>query len=90
MNIFDFFKFNRKTSANVAKERLQILVSHERLDSSTIEFLPELRNELIEVISKYIKIDKGEINVQLQRKGNHSTLEMNVSLPEVAEVAVDG
>lgn len=85
MNIFDFFKslpFGNKNSASVAKERLQILVSHERLDEKTAEFMPKLRAELITVINKYMHVSDDQINVNLQRQGNHSTLELNVVMPE--------
>lgn len=79
---------NRK-SAKIARERLQIVLSHQRLEGEDVDFLPRLRNELLTVISKYVKIDKEQINVQLQRSGSCSVLELNIPLPipEEAEVS---
>lgn len=85
MNIFEFFKLNSKKSANTAKERLQIVVSHQRVPSNHApDFLPQLRQELMGVISKYIRIEQDKIQVQLQHDGNCSILELNVTLPEEA------
>ena len=82
MNIFDFFKLNSKKTAHLAKERLQIVVSHQRIDNNAdTDFMPKLRQELIAVISKYINVDPEKINVQLQKDGACSVLEMNVALP---------
>ncbi len=71
---------NRK-SAKVARERLQIVVSHQRSEGGDAEFLPKLRHELLTVICKYVKVDKDQVNVQLQRMNNCSVLELNITLP---------
>ncbi|PMZ30318.1 cell division topological specificity factor MinE, partial [Pseudomonas sp. GW247-3R2A] len=55
MNLFDFFSASKKVStASVAKERLQIIVAHERGQRSTPDYLPALQKELVEVIRKYV------------------------------------
>lgn len=84
MNILKIlgFKGNKRTAAQVAKERLQIIVSHESHRNDNPEFIQKLQAEIIEVISKYIKIDQDKIRVQLERIGDQSVLELNVSLPE--------
>jgi cell division topological specificity factor len=76
MNILELiFRRPQKNSAAVAKERLQIIVSHERSS-----------NQNIEVIAKYFTgIDKNSVRVELQRMGSCSVLELNVALPEQAE-----
>lgn len=79
MKIFDFFLNNRKT-AQKAKERLQILVSHQRTNNNNLDFLPKLRQELINVISKYVSVDNEQIQVELQQHENCSTLELNITL----------
>lgn len=82
MKWLNFLKLNNKPkSADVAKERLQIVVSHQRIKGT--DFLPQLRQDLLEAIGKYIKIDKDQINVQLQKQGNQSILELNVTLPDL-------
>ena len=56
MKFFDFFKSKKPSSASVAKERLQIIVAHERRRSTTPDFLPQLQNDILEVVRKYIQI----------------------------------
>lgn len=84
MSIFSkLFAINsHRKSANVARERLQIVVSHQRNDDGDADFLPKMRHELLTVICKYVKIDKDQVNVQLQRTGSCSVLELNITIPE--------
>ena len=83
MKLFDLLGFSRKpTAAAVAKERLQIIVSHESTRKSGPDIIKQLQRELIEVISKYVKVDSEQIKVQLDRNGDQSVLELNVTLPD--------
>lgn len=83
MSILDYlFKNKPKSTASIAKERLQIIVSHERTARASPDYLPMLQKELLEVISKYVEIDKEQVKVELERSGNCSILELNVTLPD--------
>ncbi|MBP9722542.1 MAG: cell division topological specificity factor MinE [Gammaproteobacteria bacterium] len=82
MSIFDYFRNSKKTSASVAKERLQIIVAHQR--GKNDDFLPLLQKELIQVISKYVKIDQDQVKVELDKQGDTSVLELNIILPNRA------
>ena len=83
MNLFDFFRGRQKqSSASVAKERLQIIVAHERGKRSTPDYLPALQKELVEVIRKYVNIGNDDVQVALEDQGNCSILELNITLPE--------
>lgn len=83
MSIMDYIFRNRpKTTANIAKERLQIIVSHERTTRHGPDYLPMLQRELIAVISKYVDIDQDQVKVELERSGNCSILELNITLPD--------
>lgn len=70
-----------KESAKQAKERLKIVVSHQRATNNSPEFISLLRQELITVISKYVEFEVENINVQLQNEGNNSILELNIAIP---------
>ena len=70
----------------MAKERLQIIVSHESTRRSGSDIMKQLQKELIEVISKYIHVDQELIKVQLERNGDHSVLELNVTLPPTSNL----
>lgn len=79
----DLCKNNQKrTPAQVAKERLQIIVSHETTRLHGNNFIQKLQSELLDVISKYVNIDREQIRVQLEQNGGQSVLELNVTLPE--------
>lgn len=86
MKLLDFLKFNfnrpQKTAAQVAKERLQIIVSHESARKASPDMMKKLQKELLEVICKYVHIDQDKIKVQLERHGDQSVLELNVTLQE--------
>ena len=71
MSFLSFFVGEKKKTASVAKERLQIILAHERSgrNASEPDYLPALQRELIDVISKYIKIDPKDIKVNLEHQG---------------------
>lgn len=82
MSFFDYFKTKKKSSASIAKERLQIIVAHERNTRDQPDYLPELEQELLEVIRRYVSIRDDQVQVQLDRNESCSVLELNVTLPE--------
>jgi cell division topological specificity factor len=83
-SLMSFFMGEKKKTANVAKERLQIILAHERSGRSSHEpdYLPALQRDLIAVISKYIHIDPDDIKVNLERDGNLDVLEVKIELPD--------
>ena len=83
MSFLDFFLGEKKKTASVAKERLQIILAHERGTRSVEpDFLPALQKDLLEVISKYIKIDANDIKVHLERDASLEVLEVKIELPD--------
>ena len=83
MNIFDFFNLRKKeNTASIAKERLSIIVAHERGQRSQPEYLPALQKELMDVIRKYVQIEQDQVQVMLDNQGGCSILELNITLPE--------
>lgn len=83
MKFLDFFRANKKpNTASVAKERLQIIVAHERGQRSTPDYLPALQKELVEVIRKYVNIGNDDVHVALENDGSCSILELNITLPD--------
>ncbi|GAB6041783.1 cell division topological specificity factor MinE [Endothiovibrio diazotrophicus] len=82
MGLLDYFRSSRQGSAAVAKERLQILVAQERGLRNSPDYLPMLKQELLEVIAKYVHIDADQVQVSFDRDGDCEVLELNVMLPE--------
>lgn len=82
MSLLDYFRKERRSSANVAKERLQILVAHDRVRTNGPDYLAQLQQEILAVIRKYVVIGDDDVRVQLEQQGTTSVLELNVTLPE--------
>ena len=84
MSILSFLLGEKKKTAGVAKERLQIILAHERGGRSKADYLPALQRELIGVISKYVAIDPADIKVNLERQDDLEVLEVKIELPDSA------
>lgn len=84
MALLEFFRTKKKTTASVAKERLQIIVAERRNAGSTEPtYLPQLKQDILDVIRKYVDISPEQVSVALeQRDDDLSVLELNVTLPE--------
>lgn len=82
MSILDYLRRKRKPTANVAKERLQIILSRQHGGRNEPDYLPALKHEIMQVVAKYVNIDPDAINVTLERDGDCEILELNVALPE--------
>jgi cell division topological specificity factor len=83
MSLLDYFRISKASSASLAKERLQILVAHERSSRSQPSYLPQLQKELLEVIRKYINVGQDAISVNFEQDEDQETLELNIVLPDV-------
>jgi len=83
MSILNFLK-RRPSSASVAKERLQIIISHERARRHAPDYLHQLQEEILEVIAKYVPINREQVRVNLERLGDNAILELNVTMPDHA------
>jgi cell division topological specificity factor len=83
MNFLSFFVGEKKRTASVAKERLQIILAHERNGrTASPTYLPDLQKELLVVISKYVSVDLDDIKVLLERQGDLEVLEVKIELPD--------
>ncbi|MCB1790149.1 MAG: cell division topological specificity factor MinE [Gammaproteobacteria bacterium] len=81
MALLDFFKQRKSNSAALAKERLQILVAHDRRGGGP-SYLPQLQRDLLAVIRKYVAVDSDAVSVNVERDGAQEILELNIILPE--------
>jgi cell division topological specificity factor len=81
MNLFNLFR-RSSASAPVARERLQILLAHERAGRDPSDLLARLREEILAVIEKHITgVDRDKVKVTMDRGDNMSTLEIDVEVP---------
>jgi len=83
VSLLDYFRSQKKTTASLAKERLQIIVAHERSSRGTPDYLPQLKQDILDVIRKYVDIHQDQVQVQLeQNEDDLAVLELNVTLPD--------
>lgn len=79
MSIFQFFR--RRSTAPVARERLQMLLVHERVAGSHSQLVAVLQEEILAVIAKHMQIDRDKVVVKLDRGTDVNTLEIDIEMP---------
>ena len=85
MKLFEYFKQPKAdNSAMIAKERLQIIVAHERIRTDSFQFLPKLQEEILIVVKKYIEVSEEDVSILLDTNDSYSVLALNVTLPSDA------
>ena len=84
MSLLSFLLGEKKKTASVAKERLQIILAHERSGrgGARPDYLPALQRELMAVISKYVSIKAEDIKVHFERHDNLEVLQVKIELPD--------
>ena len=86
MALFSIFARKKAPSANLAKERLKIIVEHSRANAKRPEFLNKIRCEILAVVNKYVEIDIEDINTSIANQGDSEVLELNILLPDTVGI----
>ena len=90
MGLLDYFRSSRpKGTANMAKERLQILVAHDRAERHRPSYLPDLQREILDVIRKYVNVDMSAVTVNYEQEESQEVLELNIILPDTHHLAME-
>jgi cell division topological specificity factor len=84
MRILEFLFARRPATAGIAKERLQVVLAHERAGRDAPTFLPALQRDLLAVIGKYVAIKEEFLRVNFARQDDASVLEINVAFDPAA------
>jgi cell division topological specificity factor len=87
MSFMDYFRSSTavqpKSTATLAKERLKIIVAHERCHGNAPVYLPQMRQDILDVIRKYVTVTDDQVSVNLDQDTNDlSVLELNITLPD--------
>jgi cell division topological specificity factor len=80
MGLFRSLFQPRRPSASIAKERLKIVLAHERAGRNAPDFLPLLQKELLAVVGRYVEMSEDMIRVTLANSGDTSSLEINIEI----------
>jgi len=86
MNLFNLF--SRRSTAPVARERLQMLLAHERAVVGQSDLVAILREEILAVIAKHVPVERDKVQVKMNREDSVSTLEVDIELPPAQEMKV--
>ena len=81
MNLLRLFQSSRRDSAPVARDRLMVLLAHERAFSGPNDLVAKLREEIVAVIARHVPIERDKVQVTLDRGPTVSTLEIGIELP---------
>jgi cell division topological specificity factor len=82
IGLFDYFRQSRNETANLARERLNILIAHERSESEQPSYIQEMQKDILQVIRKYVDIDDDDLKIMIDRDDDCEVLELNITLPE--------
>ena len=88
MNVFNFFR--RRGAAPVARERLQILLAHERKTSGQPDLLNILREEILAVVAKHISLEPDRVHIKMDRGDPVSILEVDIEIPNQFDMVTSG
>jgi cell division topological specificity factor len=89
MNLLRFFS-RPQQSAPAARDRLQVLLAHERASSGGSDLVTKLRDEILRAIAKHVQIDDDKVSVKMERGDKVSTLEVDIEIPfDAAKKKVD-
>jgi cell division topological specificity factor len=80
MSLLDLFR--RRNAAPVARERLQVLLAHERAEVGQSDLLALLKQEILAVIARHVSVEQDKVQVKLERGGAVSILEIDVEVPK--------
>ncbi len=80
--MFGFLRRPREaSSASAARDRLQILLAHERSERTGPDVLPLLQRDILEAIQRRMRVGKDDVDIHIERGDDLSTLEINIDLP---------
>ncbi|HEZ2456883.1 TPA: cell division topological specificity factor MinE [Neisseria meningitidis] len=87
MSLIEFLFGRKQKTATVARDRLQIIIAQERAqEGQALDYLPTLRKELMEVLSKYVNVSLDNIRISQEKQDGMDVLELNITLPEQKKV----
>ncbi len=90
MRIIEFLRSSRKSSASTAKERLQIVVAHQRREQSRPAYFASLQRDLLEVVRRYVTVEDTAVKVDVDHQGDCDILELNITLPDQPTASARG
>ena len=82
MSLIELLFGKKQKTAEVARDRLQIIIAQERVKAQGPDYLPTLQKELLEVLSKYVHVSMDDIRISQEKQDGMDVLELNITLPD--------
>ena len=90
MSLLSLFASKKPGTATIAKDRLQVLLAHERTATGRTDLVAVLREEIMAVIRKHITVANDKVKVKMERGESVSTLEVEIEIPTAAPMKMAG
>ena len=87
MSLIELLFGKKQKTAEVARDRLQIIIAQQRVKAQAPDYLPTLQKELLEVLSKYVHVSLDDIRISQETQDGVDVLELNITLPETQKKA---
>ena len=87
MSLIELLFGKKQKTAEVARDRMQIIIAQERVKAQAPDYLPTLQKELLEVLSKYVHVSLDDIRISQETQDGVDVLELNITLPETQKQA---
>ena len=87
MSLIELLFGKKQKTAEVARDRLQIIIAQERVKAQAPDYLPTLQKDLLEVLSKYVHVSLDDIRISQETQDGVDVLELNITLPETQKKA---
>ena len=87
MSLIELLFGKKQKTAEVARDRLQIIIAQERVNAQAPDYLPTLQKELLEVLSKSVHVSLDDIRISQETQDGVDVLELNITLPETQKKA---
>ena len=88
MSFLDFFTKRKPASANLAKERLQVIIAREGNRSSNPELIQQIKRAVLEAVGKFVQVKPEDIAIEVENQRDLEVLSVSVTLPDGRSIGI--
>ncbi len=88
MSFLDFFTKRKPPTANLAKERLQVIIAREGNRSSNPELIQQIKRAVLEAVGKFVQVKPEDIAIELENQRDLEVLSVSVTLPDGRSIGI--
>lgn len=88
MSFLDFFTKRKPATANLAKERLQVIIAREGNRSSNPELIQQIKRAVLEAVGKFVQVKPEDIAIEVENQRDLEVLSVSVTLPDGRSIGI--